>query len=314
VEVKMNNKRFTSIKALLNDSNLIRDIRTVLALLLAYGLAVISNGLIEEFNPNSLVSVAVGIGAIGTYISIRIVTNEFTERGAFDENESNTELQELIKKQNELSKQLNTTKAYDYLDKYNKEQHKQLRKEKHNELKVKYEEQIKRIELLIKNAKLRNTRWFNFITKRQIRILNRRLKSNKKRLQNLSPTIYVKYEPLELDHLRTHGMLKNDENQSQAKRFKQNPQKKVRQRMATTNFVKTFFFISFQGAVIAQVTSWVEFIIFLGMMTLTLLFTAIGSYVYTRKEARENYVNVLRDKNDMLIYLIKMQNQNKSGS
>jgi len=109
-------------------------------------------------------------------------------------------------------------------------------------------------------------------------------------------------------------MLKNESNLSQAKRFKQNPQKKVRQRMATTNFVKTFFFISFQGAEIAQVTSWTEFIIFLAMMTLTLLFTAIGSYVYTRKEARENYVNVLRDKNDMLIYLIKMQNQNKSGS
>lgn len=309
----MNNKKFWSVKSLLNDTNLIRDIKTILALLLAYGLAVISNGLIEEFNPNSLLSIAVSIGAIGTYISIRIVTNEFTDRGAYDENETNDELKDLIKKQKELSKQLNTTKAYDHLDKYNKERHKQLRKEKYNDLKIRYEEEIKRYELLIKNAQLRNHRWFNFINQRHIRILNRRLKRNKKRLQNLSPKIYVKYDPIELDHLRTHGMLKTEENLSQAKRFKQSPQKKIRQRMATTNFVKTFFFISLQGAVIAQVTSWTEFIVFLGMMTLTLLFTALGSYVYTRKETRENYINVIRDKNDMLIYLLKEQNQNKSG-
>lgn len=308
----MNKKNVWSIKALLNDSNLIRDAKTILALLLAYGLAVISNGLIEEFNPNSLVSIAVGIGAVGTYISIRIVTNEFTDRGAFDEEESNVELQELLNKQRELSKQLNANKAYDHLDKYNKDRHKLLRKEKHNTLKLNYEEEIKRYELLIKNAHLRNHRWFNFLTTRHIRLLNRKLKRNKKRLQNLSPNIYVKYEPLELDHLRTHGLIKRDENQSQAKRFKQNPQTKVRQRMATTNFIKTFFFISLQGAVIAQVTSWVEFFIFLAMMTLTLLFTALGSYVYTRKETRENYVNVIRDKNDMLIYLIKFQ-QNKSA-
>jgi len=162
-----------NLKKILNDVNLVRDIKTIIAFLFAYAIAVISNGLIENFSPAALVSITVTLGALGTFFAIRIITNEFnefTDRGMFDEEESNDSLKQRLSKQMELSTQIKSTVAYDILTQYNKDKYDYLKKVKYNDLKQKYELEIKRYTTMIENAKLiRTLKWFNVINKHYMR-------------------------------------------------------------------------------------------------------------------------------------------------
>ena len=155
-----------SLKYILNDTTLIRDIKTVASFLLAYAVAVVSNGLIDGFTPAALISIAVTLGAFGTFFAIRIVTNEFTDRGMYDEEASNKDLQERIIKQKQLSAEVKSSLAYDVLLEYNKDKLEMLKKQKYQDLKSKYELEVKRIASLIEHTKItRNLNWFNRINK-----------------------------------------------------------------------------------------------------------------------------------------------------
>ena len=296
-----------NLKKLLNDSNLVRDIKTVVSFLLAYVIAVVSNGLIEDFSPAALISVAVTLGALGTFFAIRIITNEFTERGMFDEEESNERLQELLKKQRTLSSQIKSATAYDVLLEYNKDKRAFLKKEKYHETKNKLELEIKRLETLIEHAKLtRKLKWFNRINKFYMSKLNARKRKVSKKLANLSiSNIDVKYTPVELSQLKTANVHTEEDKYSEGKRFRITPQSKIRKQMTTTNFAKTFLIVGFQGAAIAQITSWSQFGIFLVLMTLTLATTAFSSYVGTRRYANMNYVGILEEKVEKIEWLNK---------
>lgn len=298
-----------NLKKILSDTNLVRDIKTIIAFLFAYAIAVISNGLIENFSPSALVSVTVTLGAFGTFFAIKIITNEFTDRGMFDEEETNDNLKQRLSKQMELSTQIKSAVAYDILTQYNKDKFDYLKKVKYNDLKQKYELEIKRYTTMIENAKLiRTLKWFNLINKHYISRLERlKIKITNKLAKLSENDIYVKYKPVELNHLKLSNVASDEDKYNEAQRFSLTPQKKVRQRMATTNFVKTFFFVGFQGAAIAQITSWVEFIIFLVLMSLTLSTTAITSYVNTRRYANMNYMAILDEKIEKLQWLIKEQ-------
>jgi hypothetical protein len=298
-----------NIKAILNDTNLIRDVKTAISFLFAYVIAVVSNGLIQDFSPATIFALTTGLGAFGTYFAIRIITNEFTERGMYDEEETNAELQERLTTQRKLSTQIQSAKAYDILLEYNKDKQSYLKKMKYEELKNKLELEVKRLESLIDHAKLtRKLKWTNWFNKRYIAKLDGRKRNVSKKLKKLSMNdIYVKYVPVQLAHLKLSNVQDEEDKYNEAQRFRLTPQKKVRKKMNTTNFLKTFFFVSFQGAVIATVTSWVEFLIFLGLMTLTLSSTAVFAYVSTRRYASMNYVSILDEKIEKLQWLITKQ-------
>lgn len=298
-----------NLKKLLNDNNLIRDLKTVVSFLLAYAIAVISNGLIEDFSPAALISVAVTLGALGTYFAIKIITNEFTDRGMFDEEESNADLQKRLANQRELSTQIKSTVAYDILTEYNKDKFEYLKKVKYNETKQSLELKVKKYQSMLENAKImRQLKWFNFINKRYIAKLKRMQKKAQSKLAKLSPDdLLIKYKPVSLLDLKVSNVDDLDTKYNEADRFKITPQKKVRRNMSRTNFVKTFFFVGFQGAAIAQITSWFEFVLFLALMTLTLATTAVSSYVGTRRYASMNYVNILDEKLEKLKWLIAEQ-------
>ena len=298
-----------NLKAILNDTNLIRDVKTAISFLFAYVIAVVSNGLIQDFSPATIFALTTGLGAFGTYFAIRIITNEFTERGMYDEEETNAELQERLTTQRKLSTQIQSAKAYDILLEYNKDKQSYLKKMKYEELKNKLELEVKRLESLIDHAKLtRKLKWTNWLNKRYIAKLDGRKRNTSKKLKKLSMNdIYVKYVPVQLAHLKLSNVQDEEDKYNEAQRFRLTPQKKVRKKMNTTNFLKTFFFVSFQGAVIATVTSWVEFLIFLGLMTLTLSSTAVFAYVSTRRYASMNYVSILDEKIEKLQWLITKQ-------
>lgn len=296
-----------NLKKLLNDNNLVRDIKTVVSFLLAYAIAVISNGLIEDFSPAALVSIAVTLGAFGTFFAIRIITNEFTERGMFDEEESNEPLQELLKKQRTLSSQIKSATAYDVLLQYNKDQREFLKKEKYHDIKNKLELEVKRLETVIEHTKMtRQFKWFNRFNKLVLSRLERRKNKVTKKLANLSMNdLLVKYTPVELSQLKTANVHSEEDKYSEGRRFSITPQSKVRRQMAATNFAKTFLIVGFQGAAIAQITSWTQFTIFLVLMTLTLATTAFSSYVGTRRYANMNYIGILEEKVEKIEWLNK---------
>jgi len=302
----MNNEQKFSLKRLLNDSNFIRDTKTVIAFLFAYGIAVVSNGLIEGFSPQALISIAVSLGAIGTFFAVKIITNEFSERGMFDEEESNKELQERLSRQKELSAKINYTEGYEILQQYNKDKFEYLRKAKYNDLKQKYELEIKRFETMIENTRItRKLKWFTFANQWVLGKLKRKLKKMKYKLSKLSPNdIYIKYRPVELEQLQLSDFDEKDAKFNEAERFSITPQKRTRKRLAATNFIKTFFFVGFQGAAIAQISSYREFFIFLALMTLTLATTAVTAYVNTRRYAALNFITIIDEKVEKLKWII----------
>ena len=302
-----------TLKYLLNDSNLVRDLKTVISFILAYGIAVVSNGLIEGFSLASLISIGVTLGAFGTFFAVRIITNEFTDRGMFDEEEGNKELQELIALQRKLSNQLNVSKSFDILAEYNKEKYEYLKLVKHDSLNRKYTLEIKRIKALIEHAKItRKLKWFNGVNQWYMRRLNARKNKVSKKLANLSVNdIYVKYTPITLEQLRTIDNIEENKIYNEAKRFSLTPQGEVRKKMAVGNFIKTFFFVGFQGAAIATIASWTEFIIFLILMTATLGTTALSSYVSTRRYAKINFVGILDEKIQKIKWLLEEEKKYK---
>jgi len=296
-----------NLKYILTDTNLLRDIKTVASFLLAYAVAVVSNGLIDGFTPAAIISVVVGLGAFGTFFAIRIITNEFTDRGMFDEEQVNKELQQRLQKQRDLSAQVNSSQAYDILTKYNEDKIEYLKKVRYKDLKNKYELEVKRLESLIKHTQMtKRLKWFNRINKHIISRLKRRKNKASKKLANLSMNnVEVRYKPITLQQLRVANVQEGEDKFNEAQRFSVTPQKKVRSQMAVTNFIKTFFFVGFQGAAIATVTSWVEFLIFLVLITLTLATTALSSYVGVRRYANFNYISILDEKIEKLVWLVQ---------
>jgi len=301
----MNNK--WSLKYLLSDTNLIRDIKSIASFILAYFVAVVSNGLIEDFSPQLLWSVAVGLGAFGTYFAIRIITNEFTDRGMYDEEESNQDLKTRIDIQKKLSADVKTEFAYDYLVSYNEQKLNYLKKVRYEELKSNYQLEIKRIESLIEHAKLtKKIKWFNGFSKWYMSKLNARKRKIGRKLANLSTNdLRVKYKPVTLNQLRVAYAQEDENNITTSQRFDITPQKKIRKQMALTSFVKTFLLVSFQGAAIATIASWTAFAIFLIFITFTLGTTALFAYVGVRRYASINYISILDEKNELLTKINK---------
>jgi len=291
-----------SLKYLLSDANLIRDVKSIASFLLAYAVAVVSNGLIEDFSPQLLWSVAVGLGAAGTFFAIRIITNEFTDRGMFDEEENNVELRSRLDVQKKLSADVKTEFAYDYLIKYNEQKIEYLKKVRYEELKSQYNVEIKRLEAVIEHTKLtKKIKWFNGFTKWYISKLNARKRNVGKKLANLSMNeIRVKYKPVSLNQLRVAYSQEDENSITTSERFDITPQKKIRKQMALTSFIKTFLLVSFQGAAIATISSWTAFGIFLIFITFTLTTTALFAYVGVRRYASMSYISILDEKNELL--------------
>jgi len=310
----MNNKKW-SLDYFLSDTNLIRDLKSIFAFLLAYVVAVISNGLIEEFSPQLLVSLSVAFGTIGTFFALKIITNEFTERGAIDEEEKNEELKTLLQKQTELSNSIENLSAYDILNEYNKDKFKMKKQEKFDEMKNKLEISVKKYEILIDNAKIQDLRWFRFINRRYLRILKKKYRKMQIKLKKLSLNdVKLYYDPVKLEYLKSTNFQKDEEKYNEASRFKQTPQVRVRKQMSRTNFMKTFFFVGFQGAALAQITSWIQFFVFLILMTLTLVSTALWAYITVRRYSAKNYTLILKEKIEKLNWILSKQKELKNPS
>lgn len=297
-----------NFKQFFNDSSRLRDAKTGITVIFAFLLAVFSNGLVNGFSWESIFSINVGLGGLGTYFALRIIISEFAERAEFDEIDENEELKKRLDLQRNLSKQINSNLAYDILVEDNKNELEGLRKEKLEEKRGRLLEKIKKTELLIENLKLRPMRWFQFIKRSAVPRLERRLARIRKKEADLSIyDVYVKFEGLTLQSLRVAESQRDEEKMTQAARFRQTPKSRTKRKSTFSTFIKAFGFISFNGALVATIDSWWEFGWFVALMASTLTYTALRSYVTTRRYAASGYIGILDEKNDKIEWLLRQQ-------
>ena len=300
-------------KRFFSDPNRIRDAKTTVTVVFALLLAVISNGLINGFSWQSIFSINVGLGGIGTYFAIRIIVSEFSERAEFDEIDSNKILSDKLNSLRSFSSQIDSSVAYDILLEDNKHTLEGLRKERLEELRGQIFEKIKKLELIIENVKLKPPRWFQFIKKLTLPTLERRLARLRKKEAELSPyDVVVRFEPLTLHSLRVSDSHRGEEKMTQAERFRQTPKNRTQKRSILPSLIKAFGFISFNGAVVAQIDSWWEFVLFVALMAATLTYTALKSYVTTRRYASTGYLGILDEKIDKVKFIISKQPKTSS--
>jgi hypothetical protein len=189
------------------------------------------------------------------------------------------------------------------------------KQEKFDEMKNKLEISVKKYEILIDNAKLQDLRWFRFINRRYLRILKKKYRKMQIKLKKLSLNdVKLYYDPVKLEYLKSTNFQKDEEKYNEAARFKQTPQVRVRKQMSRTNFIKTFFFVGFQGAALAQITSWPQFLVFLVLMTLTLVSTALWAYITVRRYSAKNYTLILKEKIEKLNWILSKQKELKNPS
>lgn len=297
-----------NFKQFFNDSSRLRDAKTGVTAVFALLLAIFSNGLINGFSWQSIFSINVGLGGLGTYFALRIIISEFAERAEFDEIDENKELRERLEKQRDLSKQIKSNIAYDILLQDNKNELEVLRKEKLEDKRGRLLEKIKKTELMVENLKLRPVRWFRFIKRSAIPRLERRLARIRKKEAELSLyDVYVKFEGLTLQSLRVVESQRDEEKMTQAARFRQTPKSRTKRQSTFSTLIKAFGFISFNGALVATIESWWEFGWFVVLMVFTLTYTALRSYVTTRRYAQTGYMGILDEKNDKIAWLLKEQ-------
>lgn len=297
-----------NFKQFFSDSSRLRDAKTGVTVVFALLLAVFSNGLINGFSWQSIFSINVGLGGIGTYFALRIIISEFSERAEYDEIDENENLKKKLEKQKELSTQIRSNLAYDILIEDNKATLEGLRKEKLEEKRGRLLEKIKKNELLLENVKMRPARWFQFLKRQAVPKLERRLRRLRKKEAELSIyDVFVKFEGLTLQSLRVSNSEREEEKMTQAARFRQTPKSRTQRKSMLSTFIKAFGFISFNGALVASIDSWWEFGWFLALMTATLSYTALRSYITTRRYASSGYLGILDEKNDKILWLIEEQ-------
>lgn len=297
-----------NFKQFFNDSTRLRDAKTGITVVFAFLLAVFSNGLINGFSYQSIFSINVGLGGLGTYFALRIIISEFSERAEFDEIDENENLKKRLELQRELSKQIKTDLAYDILAQDNKNELAGLRKEKLEEKRRRLLEEIKKTELIIVNLKLKPMRWFRLIKKTAVPRFERRLSRIRKKEAELSIyDVAVRFEGLTLQSLRVAESQRDEEKMTQAARFRQTPKSRTKRKSTFSTFIKAFGFISFNGALIATIESWWEFTWFVSLMASTLTYTALRSYVTTRRYAQSGYIGILDEKNDKIQWLLREQ-------
>lgn len=297
-----------NFKQFFSDSSRLRDAKTGVTVVFAFLLAVFSNGLINGFSWQSIFSINVGLGGLGTYFALRIIISEFAERAEFDEIDENEKLRQRLDRQRELSQQIKSDVAYDILIEDNKNELAGLRREKLEDKRGRLLEKIKKNELVLENLRIRPTRWFRFIKRSAIPRLERRVARLRKKEAELSIyDVFVRFEGLTLQSLRVAESQRDEEKMTQAARFRQTPKSRTKRKSTLSTFIKAFGFISFNGALVASIESWWEFGWFVALMASTLTYTALRSYVTTRRYAGSGYIGILDEKNDKISWLLEEQ-------
>ena len=296
-------KNHKNLKDIMTDQMLVRDIKTVVVMILALLIGIVTNGVFDGFSVRTIFAITVALSTIGLMASVFMVTNEFTQRGEIEEEENNLKIQEAKKNIYEKGKGLLGIKRFarKIIKRFNKYEITTLREDAFESTVVKYGNKRDKAETKIDNLKLVGVWKFNIIKRLflywRVKRLNRKLNKYTKKLSKTNINrIHVAYEPLELDDLIIENPDRKASKLSMKQKFNKTPAKHIRGKMTKTNLVKVIFFVGFQGMIYVGVQSWTEFFIRIAVVLSTLLSTAFFSYVSTRKWSNDVYLPILNEK------------------
>lgn len=269
-------------------------------------IAVVSNGFIEGFAVEQLITFAVGLGTMGIYGAVQSLTKEGAARGNDDATEDDEELRALKNDIREKAGKVKREKANTIIHTWNKKNLAIARKSRYDDLTVEYEQMIvvytNRIDLI--TSTLRS----HHLLRKLLRLhFSRKVLKVKKKQAKLTPqNVYVKFDFIELDDILALDNIRN-ENLTEKQKLKENPTARTVRSMRITNFAKTLFFFGLQGAIYASLFGRSGLLWFVLTITATLVSTLLVAYFVTYKYARGDYKNTLHKKNDYLTRIIAEQ-------
>ena len=302
-----------NLKKIWSERDGFRDVKTIIVFLFAYLIAVVSNGFIDGFDINTLISLSVGLGTAGIFGAVQTLTNEGASRGYEDAEISDKELTDLILRLKQNTLNIKRDVATDILLEYNRQELESLRKGEFERLKHKYEQAVKVYGNRIDTIRTIGVRWFDFTTKFYIGHLTRKQRKNSKRLSKLNiATIYVKYNPIDIDDIVSLDK-ERTEKLTEQERLRETPKSRTMRIMTKTNLAKTLFFFGLQGAAFASVFGRDGILWFLLIITFTLASTMITSYAMTKRFAHTDYKTRLLEKIGKCEWLIQEQGKIKKG-
>jgi len=272
------------IMGIFNDEKLLKDIRSGIALSLALGLGFLYFGFAENITLSALFNFGIGALAVISMISVWIVRIDISFRAFDDEIEENEPLQNDIKSmEDEQDKIIDYDTCIDYIKKYNK-QHQELAN------KIKTEKVIARLESKIVKAKI-NEKPF---TKFEIKI------SNLKRM----PLVDKTYKDITLKQIKGYTA-KNKGEFNGLSRVVYNPKTDGNRRSLLFAPLKGFG-IGGAGSIPFMVTaSGKTIFIYYVLLLLTISLTVITRYLKVRKNTKEKYHIVVKNRTAFIIDMLK---------
>ena len=305
------NEQKEKLKRAWDDYEGFKNLKTILVVLFAYLVAVISNGFIEGFDYTLLFSFSVGLGTGGLLGAIQTVTAEGAARGNIDAEETDQDLRELKSKVRTEGNKVDRSVASETLKRYNIAQIATLRKETYERKVNTLKDDIRVLEARIDTLN-GLSHWWQIPSRYVLRQLKRSVLKKKKTLSKLSvDKTYVKYQPLELDDII---FVDRDEGEQRTKkqRLQETPSKRTMRKMTKANLIKTLFFFGLQGAAYASFFGRRGLLWFLLLITFTIIATLLTAYVLTKRFATGDYKAILQEKIQDIEWLLEEQRSKKT--
>lgn len=302
---------FGFFKKVFIDKEYMKDLKTITVFLFAYFIAFITNGFINDFEREALISFAVGLGTVGIYLAITTVTEEGAQRGNQDAEDTDEELKNLLKKKRDRGKKINRIIALEVLHDYNKKRIQDAKKEAYETKIRKFETQIEETKARIEILNELGVKFHQVIRKIKVGHFKQKITRTKNKMTKLSPiTMSIKFEALEVDDF-VREIPEMNKGVNEKKRLKETPITRTRRKMGRMNFVKTLFFYGFQGAVFVSIGSYIALLWFFILITLTLLSTLLMSYASTKRYAETDYKQDITDAINKMEWLLEEQEKRK---
>ena len=296
------------IISFLQDDQFVKDLKSIIIFFLAFLIAFVTNGLVDEFRPDLIWSGTVLLSTIGLYFGIVLVMNEMSTRGYQDKVDTLDELQDIRLKIKEKGRELNHEKAKVVLKNYNTQKVLELQNIAKEKAIQKHQDYIDRFKDRIHAYTLIRLKFYHIFRKIKRWRFTKKITKRERKIDKIKKYgVYVKYDYIEFDDLKYSDISRQTKEVSERAKLNDNPIKITNRKMAASNFVKIFIFTGLQGAIYAGITSIWEFLFYLLVVTLTLLTTALLAYTMTSKYTENVHVGRLHDKHDLLCYIVDNQ-------
>ena len=269
---------------LLNDKQLMKNIKTSAIGILALSLGIIYYGLFNSANFGSLLSINVAGLSVVALISVRIWRLDIRTRAFEDECDANEKIQDIDKEFQELTQQvINLEDCIDYVKHWNI-------KEQNNANSILTAKTIAKLErkrdiLLLKHSNNEN----------KYKALQTKY-NDKIQALRITPLVDRKYKPITVKQMLSNYTVKKNEQEEIGKyRFEYNPILHGEKRSLLLSTFK-FFGIGASGSLVFNDIAGKEILIYYGLLIISMILTVVINYPRVRLATKTEYVKKRNNK------------------